>query len=131
MTDCSMCGDCCEDIALSVDHGTIVARIAQGKSAGKWSKDAQFILTNMRPTGRVVRQGKRVKQVLECAKFDKETRLCTAHDDRPELCKQYPWYGGEPKQGDTTMKARCSYLADAYNMLSIVEVTNGGNRQGV
>jgi Fe-S-cluster containining protein len=117
-----MCGDCCENIALSTDHGTIIKRLAQGYGTGRWRKDAVFILNNMRPTGRSTRQGKMVKQVLSCAKFDSVTRKCTAHDDRPELCSGYPWYKGEPITGDTTMGGRCSYLGDAYKMLPIVEV---------
>lgn len=124
MTECSKCGDCCEEISLNIDHGKIVQQIAQGYGAGRWLKDANFIINNMRPTGRVIRQGNRVKQVLECSKFDKESRICTAHDDRPTVCRDYPWYNREPVKGDTTMKGRCSYLADAYKMLPIVEVRN-------
>lgn len=126
MTECSMCGDCCENIALNKDLGLMTAQIAFGKVAGKYHKDAVFIQNNMRPTGKVVRHGKVVKQVLECAKFDKETRKCTAHDERPEMCRQYPFYGRDPleSRGDTTMGGRCSFLADAgYKMLPIVEVT--------
>jgi Fe-S-cluster containining protein len=63
---------------------------------------------------------------LQCKKFDKTTRKCTAHNDRPQLCRNYPWYGKEPKRGDTTMGGRCSFLVDAgYKMLPIVEVRNG------
>lgn len=122
MTDCSMCGDCCEDIVLNVPHGNIVRNLSKPRFVGQARKDAVFIVNNMRPTGRVERVGKQVRQVLECAKFDKETRTCTAHNDRPSVCFGYPWYGREPRKGDATMKGRCSFLADAYKMLPIVEV---------
>lgn len=128
MTDCAMCGDCCENIHLSVDRGSIVKALATGRVAGVWAKDANFILKNMLPDGTVKRDGKYVKQTLQCAKFDKTTRKCTAHDERPQLCRQYPFYGKDPKDygGDTTMGGRCSFLADAgYKMLPIVEVRNG------
>lgn len=122
MTDCSMCGDCCEDLALNIDRGRILQRLADNYGTAGWRKDAVFIINNMLPTGKVVRHGNTVKQVLSCQKFDTETRKCTAHDDRPYLCEGYPWYSKAPKQGDTTMKGRCSFLADAYKMLPIVEV---------
>ncbi len=122
---CSMCGDCCEDIVLSVDHGTIISVMNPRhprSTDGKYRRDAAFINKNMRPTGKVIRHGAQVKQVLECAKFDTETRKCTAHNERPEVCRRYPWYGKTPERGDKSMKGRCSFLADAYKMLPIVEV---------
>jgi Fe-S-cluster containining protein len=123
MTDCSMCGDCCENIRLNIDRGTLLQRVSDGKAAGTYLKDAVFILNNMIPDGTVARQGNTVKQTLQCKKFDKETRKCTAHNDRPEMCRRYPWYGKEPVKGDTTMGGRCSFLVDAgYKMLPIVEV---------
>lgn len=126
-----MCGDCCEDIRISVDLRSIRQSLASGKVAGKWAKDANFILTNMIPDGTVKRDGGRVKQTLQCAKFDKETRKCTAHNDRPDMCRQYPYYGRKPS-ADSTMGGRCSFLADTYKMLPIVEVTHGstGLQQG-
>lgn len=125
MTECSQCGDCCENIHLSHDLRRMRQELASGKAAGVWAKDANFILKNMIPDGTVVRQGK-VKQTLQCLKFDKETRKCTAHNERPQMCRQYPFYGRDPLQsgGDTSMGGRCSFLADAgYKMLPIVEVT--------
>lgn len=125
MTECGMCGDCCENIHLSVDRGTLVRNIAEGKVAGAYLRDANFILKNMLPDGTVQRQGNRVKQTLQCAKFDKATRKCTAHNERPELCRRYPFYGKDPLEhgADSTMGGRCTFLADAgYKMLPIVEV---------
>lgn len=127
MTECSMCGDCCENIALNVDLGTLVNSTASGQvnksqPLGGWYRDAAFIRANFIPTGEVRREGKRVKQVLKCLKFDTETRTCTAHNERPSLCRRYPWYDEDPKKGDTTMGGRCSFLADTYSMLPIVSI---------
>lgn len=122
MTDCAMCGDCCENIGLNVDVSIMKARLANGRVAGKDRKELLFITENFIPTGRVETRGGKTKRILKCLKFDKKTRQCTAHDERPTLCRRYPWYGGEPVKGDTTMGGRCSYLADAYKMLPIVEV---------
>lgn len=48
-----------------------------------------------------------------CNAFDPETRLCTAHEDRPPVCRDFPWYGAEPeswRSGDLMLQ--CSYLLD-------------------
>lgn len=31
-----------------------------------------------------------------CDLFDPETRRCTAYDQRPPICRDYPWYGDPP-----------------------------------
>lgn len=45
----------------------------------------------------------------QCDKFNQATRLCEAHEDRPPVCSDYPWYGGKPKPLDI---AHCSFWAD-------------------
>lgn len=48
-----------------------------------------------------------------CDAFDPVTRLCTAHESRPPVCEDYPWYGEEPSaERGTYMGRECSYLAD-------------------
>lgn len=46
-----------------------------------------------------------------CDAFDPVERLCTAHEDRPPVCSNYPWYGRAPVKGPVT-NPRCSYLLD-------------------
>ena len=31
-----------------------------------------------------------------CDAYDSESHLCTAHEERPGICRGYPWYGREP-----------------------------------
>lgn len=33
---------------------------------------------------------------IDCDAFDHDTRLCTAHTDRPPICSGFPWYGLDP-----------------------------------
>lgn len=48
-----------------------------------------------------------------CDAYDPEHGVCTAHDDRPPLCRDYPWYGRQPGADDAaTLYRQCSYLAD-------------------
>lgn len=48
-----------------------------------------------------------------CDAFDAATRQCTAHENRPPVCRDYPWYGGEPSaERAVYMGKQCSYLAD-------------------
>jgi hypothetical protein len=48
-----------------------------------------------------------------CDVFDPEHGQCTAHDQRPPLCREYPWYGKEPSADQLgLMYSQCSYLAD-------------------
>ena len=35
-----------------------------------------------------------------------------AHDERPPLCSDYPWYGREPGTGEKGLPLRCSFWAD-------------------
>jgi hypothetical protein len=48
-----------------------------------------------------------------CDAYDPEHGACTAHEQRPPLCRDYPWYG-EPPSADRagTLYRQCSYLAD-------------------
>jgi len=62
---------------------------------------------------------------VECDLFDRVSRLCGAHEDRPAVCAGYPWYGREPLGCGSAVAAlppQCSYTADVRRMLPIVEV---------
>lgn len=130
---CARCGDCCEDIVITLGSAgfTAIVSTAGGMStgrvqrdggrllaaAGRYMRDAVFIRTHMEPTGDVVRVSgdgwSEVRQIWRCLKFDADERTCTAHDDRPLMCSNYPWYGGEPT--GTAINPRftgCSYWLD-------------------
>ena len=48
-----------------------------------------------------------------CDAYDPEHGTCTAHDSRPPLCRDYPWYGKEPSAEQLgPIYPQCSYLAD-------------------
>jgi len=49
---------------------------------------------------------------LECSRYDSEHEACSAYEDRPPLCRRFPWYGREPGDGNVPAESRCSYLLD-------------------
>lgn len=48
----------------------------------------------------------------ECSVFDPVLRTCTDHENRPAVCRSYPWYlKTELTRADLT-SGRCTYVAD-------------------
>jgi Fe-S-cluster containining protein len=51
--------------------------------------------------------------LYRCDYFDPQSRTCTAHDQRPDICRNFPWYGAEPNAwAASQVHPRCSYLLD-------------------
>jgi len=71
--------------------------------ASRWRQDADFIAAHWTPDG---------DGGCKCDAFDPATAMCTAHDSRPPVCRDYPWYGREPGTGGMKLHPQCSYLAD-------------------
>lgn len=121
MTECHRCGSCCENIYIPSMPGEITARLADPYVTGSLRNSLEFIKKYWTFNG-PDKNGSR----WECAKFDPETRLCTAHSERPPVCKGYPWYGKAPDTG-MNLPARCSFRADVPiskgGLLPIVSVT--------
>lgn len=99
---CAGCGDCCENIWMypEFDKFRETENLADQETLEfirKWwveEEEAEDGWTRW-----------------SCQKWDSETRLCGAHAERPPICSQYPWYGGEPREGKID-NLRCSYLLD-------------------
>lgn len=133
---CARCGECCEDIYLfaSIDLKPWTTEALNGvpdpatdegwahwrehgwsddqrplamrrwNPDGSMRADADFITAHWHPAG---------DDRWSCDAFDPQTRLCTAHENRPPVCRQYPWYGSEPDtEHAERLGLQCSYLAD-------------------
>jgi Fe-S-cluster containining protein len=48
---------------------------------------------------------------FRCRHFDAETRTCLDYANRPPVCRDYPWYGMEPRE-DASLPPDCSYRSD-------------------
>ena len=98
MTECSKCGDCCENIWLN--HTKTELRKMKGA-------EAKFILKHWHRSS-----GGGRNTLWTCDRLDQETRMCTAYDDRPAVCNGFPWYGEEPSADRLKRSSRCSFWAD-------------------
>lgn len=63
--------------------------------------------------GRMQREGDRLVPsfYFRCRHFDPDTRRCTDYDNRPAMCRDYPWYGGAVNFS-AALPPTCSFRAD-------------------
>jgi Fe-S-cluster containining protein len=96
---CNQCGVCCNPITTqwlkkditddSYTHKFIRKhwkRISKKKVAAKLNK--------------IDRRDKKGNYYYECSKFDKKANKCTAYNERPNVCKNYPFYGKDTLPDD-------------------------------
>jgi hypothetical protein len=91
-----------------LDHGWNAAErdaaIGRTDLSGSWRQDADFIAAHWTPDG---------DSGCKCDAFDPATGLCGAHDSRPPVCRNYPWYSDGPgAERAASLPSHCSYLAD-------------------
>jgi Fe-S-cluster containining protein len=78
---CTACGDCCDPVWYPLG----AADIRQSAST-TGAADLVFAAAHWHATG----QRSEDLHGYQCDRFDRETRLCTAHDERPPICRAYP-----------------------------------------
>lgn len=108
---CARCGDCCDPVYLSADQAELVEQWRRYVAAGGQptpGSDVTFILDHWQPLER-----RDTGTRYRCDRFDPVHRTCGAHEDRPDVCSGFPWYGEEPTREAAGEIARtCSYLFD-------------------
>jgi Fe-S-cluster containining protein len=107
MTECNKCGDCCENIYFNkeqIETMRLTGMTMKGyiPSKDNW-EDMYFIYQNWDEND---------DGSWNCSMFDLESRLCTAHDSRPPVCRGFPWYGREPHKVAIEKYINCSFWAD-------------------
>lgn len=111
---CSRCGDCCDPVGLSAstvrrfDEIMDVLTDAYGPGADLPGDDWPFIVEHWHEIAR----HNTGQADYRCDRFDPELRACTAYDDRPPVCRDFPWYSDVIKDGHTLRDKRCSFLLD-------------------
>lgn len=115
---CNMCGKCCEAIRLTVPHEHFAP------SSGYRYRDADFIWENFIPMSKeealainpnLFEAGldeETESYYYSCKLYDKDTKLCKAHDKRPHTCRGFPWYGNPINNHSLQMHLTCSYWLD-------------------
>jgi Fe-S-cluster containining protein len=111
---CSRCGDCCDQIWLpaakitsiraAIDAGDPESRISADMRA-----DCEFIETHWTVEERSL-DGQDLRYV--CDRFDAEARLCTAYEQRPPVCTNFPYYGRTAIPAPDRLPSRCSFAFD-------------------
>jgi Fe-S-cluster containining protein len=111
VTECNRCGDCCEHLRLNFTKRALRRFLAAPHRSDPALDDhaatARFIVEHWH---RVAGGG--AATIFACDRFDPTTRLCTAHDDRPPICRGYPFYGAPPAVAVVQLSPRCSFNAD-------------------
>lgn len=94
---CHRCGLCCECLFLPT---IIVEKLSKNNHP-----DAVFVLQHWKRV--LYKEGiEKVKWLtsflldemvfFECDLYDKKRYLCKVYEERPDVCKRYPWYGDLP-----------------------------------
>ena len=122
MTDCTRCGGCCRPIATTWTKREFVTR-------SKY--DQAFVREHWRRISRpegIRRLNERLEDIAgwrytaaqfpktrfyECDQYDPVTRLCRAQENKPLICRDFPWYGQTVTEGRYPYGLpRCSFWLD-------------------
>lgn len=144
MTTCRPnCGACCDPVTI----GYSVPEAHALHRAGRLSKDQfEWITKVLEPM--TAKEAKRIAPYLfagrfrnavdpdggvitfyyRCSWFDRETRTCTHYDERPSVCRRYPWVGGAA-QGNEALPPMCSFNETIGNPVAPVPVAWLGVKQ--
>lgn len=97
MATCSACGACCDPVWYPFGPADV-----RQSAATTEAPDLVFAAAHWRATGQRTPDG---LYAYTCDRFDPLTRLCTAHDERPPICRRYPVLGN-------VLPEPCAYRAD-------------------
>ncbi len=141
MTECNGCGSCCDPVWLPYTQETAKFLGGMPDDNRRWILED---LTPMSKTQAKLREPELVRQIQKirslaksaggniavyyysCKNFDTETRQCLIYDNRPTVCRRYPWLTGKPIPG-TPLPPACSFRADIG--LPVVEISRRRRQQ--
>lgn len=106
---CARCGRCCDPIDMPLDFDPKYLNVRPGSDA---ETDKAFMLEHWTPHPDHS-DASLTASLWQCDRFDPATRECTAHDERPPVCRGYPWYrdGPTPERAALAYSC-CSFLLD-------------------
>lgn len=112
---CNMCGKCCESILIQVSPEDL-------QNPKNRYKDREFMAANFKPMTKETALSINPDLVdprhpdegfyYSCEKYDKESKLCTAHEERPHTCYSFPFYDSPINNQSLLMHKSCSYWLD-------------------
>lgn len=119
------CGQCCDPVMLP--YTRIEAMTDQEIDPGqrKWAERCLTAMSTREAfakapwlRGRALRdrfEGFAQPFFFRCSNFDPETKRCTDYDNRPSMCRGYPWYGAPPRP-DASLPPDCSFREDLIHL---------------
>jgi Fe-S-cluster containining protein len=118
MGECNGCGACCRVLTLAQSPDE-VARMAVLTRVLGIPSDSQFAADHWRPLTREEAMQRNAfytsrlpadAHLYTCDRLGDDGR-CTAYEERPLVCRGYPWYDQPPKQMPLA-DPECGYLVD-------------------
>lgn len=117
---CNGCGCCCDPVTLPVTQLEVL------RAKGIPWRTREWILEDLRPISRRTAKekapwlfGRLTERIIEnalpmfyeCRWFDQTQRLCTAYENRPKPCSDFPW-AGKPPRPTAILPPMCSFRED-------------------
>lgn len=146
MTECNGCGACCDpfmmvfapiditilgaqldadEAAFYRDHLTPIRRADGRRMVAHWSTGWSEVIDGA--TGEV---SLLAAHYYRCDRYDPVAKRCTDYEHRPDVCRDYPWYGQAPDP-NKALPPTCSYRADVGMEVHEVAVALSNVRDGV
>jgi Fe-S-cluster containining protein len=104
VTECSACGDCCDPVWYPWGPADIRQRAERAVD----NDDLSFMAAHWAATG----ARRDDLHAYTCEFFDTTTRFCRAHDERPPICRGYPWYDDAPGTRLVMLPLGCAFRVD-------------------
>jgi Fe-S-cluster containining protein len=141
MTECNGCGACCDPfvmvyapfdllrLAHSIDPDELAfykehlspIRRSDGRRMAWWNSGwSEFIID-----GQVQLIA---THYYRCDNYDVETKRCTDYENRPGVCRGFPWYGDKP-DANKVLPPTCSFRADIGQPVEPVAVATPTTRR--
>jgi len=117
VTQCSRCGDCCENIWTDWTRASLNYELALYPPSAPPDYSLNARARNTLFTNKHWHNIDGDPHRWTCDAFDPVSRMCTAQENKPPVCVGYPWYEGtdgerEPSAETLRRSPRCSFWAD-------------------
>jgi Fe-S-cluster containining protein len=135
MPECNGCGACCEPFVTVYGPFDLV-RLAHTMEPEELAFHREHLTPMRRKDGRrmaawnsgfseFVIEGKAqlvATHYYKCDRYDPVAKLCTDYDNRPDVCRGFPWYGQRPDRRKS-LPPTCSFNEDIGRPVEVAAPT--------
>lgn len=108
------CGSCCDPVSLSHETANRLYAFGPAQPQAAWAWE------HWSPVAPDGNDGVH----LVCINYDPQSRACLDYDNRPPVCREFPFYGRDPNEKLNTLSRVCGYQAElGRTVLPLVQVT--------